>query len=95
MTEELSGPSKHIENFLSGVAVFGRMGFALAFVIWAAYNVGPTAGLVSVICTAAIILALLGKFGWEAYKDHKASKRMEAWFAEEKKKHPEMYKDFK
>jgi len=94
MTEELSGPAKYIEGFFSGAAVFGRMGFALAFVIWAAYNVGPTAGLISVICTAVIILAFITYFGWQAYKDYKAMNQFDAWLAEENKKHPETYKGF-
>lgn len=91
MSEELSGPAKHIENFFSEVAVYGRAFIAAGIFIWAAYNVGPTAGLIAVICTATIILAFLGYFGRETYKEYKRSKRMDAWFAEQKKKHPELY----
>ena len=95
MTEDLTGPAKHIQNFFRETAVYGRAIMALGVVIWAAYNVGPTTGLIAVICTTVIILVLLGYLGWGAYKDYKASKRVEAWFAEQKEKHPEMYKDFK
>jgi len=83
------------EKKKSGLDTVIQLGMHLGIVIVAAYNVGPTAGLVAVICCVLFVLTFLAFIAKHRYEDYCRAKNLEAWLKEEKRKHPEFYGEVK